>query len=270
MALAISGNLVASEGVALDLKRPIIGYENLFSAGVVSASTEAAANPPELATNTFTNDAWKASATGTNWLRVSLASADYCSYGALASHNLGTIGATVTFQYSTDGGTTWSNLADPFVPANDAPLMITFDQTLAAEFRVLLDSTSIPYIGVVQMGALLRCPSGVNVGFAPMNMSRDNRVTNSTTEGGHFVGRSLIRRGASGNIDLSLLDPDWVRDYWDAFADHAELKPFFFAWSPVNHPAEVVYCWTDGRIRTPEYHKAKFMRVSVNLKGVAR
>jgi len=68
-------------------------------------------------------------------------------------------------------------------------------------------------------------------------------------------------------LSFDLLTPNYVRNSWDVFIQHAELKPFFFAWDYANHPTEVAFCWTDKKITPPVYSMPNFMKVSLRLKA---
>ena len=122
-------------------------------------------------------------------------------------------------------------------------------------------------LGIVALGEKLAVPESVQVGFSPANLARTNKYLNSTSDEGHFLGRRLIRNGSEMSLSFDLMTPAFVRNSWDVFIQHAEVKPFFFAWDYANYPTEVAFCWTSGNIPKPVYSQPNFMRVALNAKA---
>jgi len=83
-----------------------IGYKNLFTtSGVtVTTSSDQSGFEKENAYDWKPYDWWKPSAGGVNWLRASFGGAKAADYMAISGHNIGTLGASVKCQYSTNGG----------------------------------------------------------------------------------------------------------------------------------------------------------------------
>ncbi len=269
MSLGFSGNLLLSTPGQVGY--PYVGYDNIFTyeTATVDANVEEPEHPKELAINGYTNDAWIGGAAVLNYLGVSLTAAKKVNYIGIAAHNLH-LARGVKVTYSTDGWATSVDATDWINPPTDSPVMAVFEPVYAAEFRVWIDADTLiaPYIGVLYVGEALQMEQGVEPSYAPIALARDNEATNSLTIGGHFVGRSIIRRGASGDLSLNGLTPEWVRGHWQAFMASAELKPFFFGWALQNYPWEVAYCWTDGGIKTPAYSTPTHMGVTLRLKGI--
>jgi hypothetical protein len=243
---------------------PRIGYKNLFeSASTVTASSEATGYEGSNVYNWDTSSYWKPAATGTHYLTATFSSAVTVDYFAIYAHNLHTYNASVQLQYSTDG-TTWNDATDPQAPSTSRPVFVSFTSILAAWLRIKLVTTSGPaQIGVASFGEAMIFPSGMKPGFQPPTLSREGKYMNSVSEGGQFLGRSLLRNGAKTKIDLILLDPLWVRENWEPFIRHAEAMPFFFSWDYENHPNEAAFCFTSGKIPPAKYSDPQFMSVSL-------
>jgi hypothetical protein len=247
-----------------DSASPRIGYKNLFeSASTVTASSEASGFEGSNAYNWDTASYWKPSATGTHYLTATFSSAVTADYFAIYAHNLNTYNASVKLQYSTDGSS-WSDATSAQAPSTSRPILVSFTAILAAWWRIELVTSSGPaQIGVAAFGEALVFPCGMKVGFQPPTLSREGKYMNSKSEGGQFLGRSLLRNGAKTKIDLDLLDPLWVRNNWEPFIRHAEIKPFIFSWDYENHPNEAAFCFTSGKIPPARYSEPNFMSISL-------
>lgn len=267
MALALSGSLALSDSASYSDRLPRILYHNHLEDATVTASTEQTGYGVGNTYDGFTDTAWIGDEGETSWtitVSKSGASADYC---ALMAWDLS--GTTITVQSSDDGGTTWDDVAGP-VMSTDRVVAFLFDEETHDLWRVSFSGTTPPEVASVSLGLATDMPRGLPVGFEPPRQARNNTITNNRTDQGHLAGRSIIRRGIETSLSFKHLDPDWIRDTWEPFIDHAETKPWFFVWSPVDWPNEVAFLWTDGDIRPPRYSSAKYMDVQLSVKGFAK
>ena len=251
------------------MSNPVIGYNNLLESGTVSASTEATGYEKENAFDWLTYDWWKPTAV-TAYLTVDMGSATACDYFALAGHDLGTQGAGVVLQYSTDNFA--ADINDAFTtltPSDDSVIFQSFTSQSKRYWRVKL-TTAVASLGTVAFGERLDMPEGMGVGFIPPTMSFDDDVTNNRAHGGAYLGRSVLREGASGSISFDLLTPAFVRSDWMPFIEHARSKPFFLSWDETNYSGEAAYCWTDGAITPPKYSHTNYMSASLKYKALTK
>lgn len=244
-----------------------IGYKNLFTtSGVtVATSSDQTGFEKENAYDWKSYTWWKPSAAGANWLRASFGAAKSADYMAISGHNIGTLGATVKCQYSTNGGSTWNDIGGTIAPADDNVIFVVFDSTSAADWRIYTDSACT--IGVVSIGETTELPVGMGVGFNIPTMAQNDKFNTSVSEGGEHIGNSLRRQNLSFTISLNLVDPAWIRSTWQDFIDHARLYPFFFSWDSENHSDEAVYCWVNKAIAKPSYISPVRGKVSLNVEG---
>ncbi len=122
-------------------------------------------------------------------------------------------------------------------------------------------------VGVITLGEKLTIPESMRAGFSPANLARTNKYLNSTSDEGQFLGRRLISNGSSMNLSFNILTPEFARSSWDVFIQHAEVKPFFFAWNYDSYPTEVAFCWTTGKIKPPTYGSQTYMTASLKVKA---
>ena len=88
------------------------------------------------------------------------------------------------------------------------------------------------------------------------------------SDGGHFLGQYIKRKGVKGNLTLRHLEAAWYRANFDLFVMAAREFPFFVAWRPITWPREVAYAWTDSNIKPKNMGKKDFMEVNFNFTGI--
>ncbi len=248
-----------------------IGYKNLFTTtGVtVTASTEAAGYEKENAYDWVGYDWWKPTAVGDSWLRASFVAGQTSDYMAIWGHNIGTSGASVKPQYSTNGGSTWNDAAAAVAPSDDSTLFFSFASVNAADWRVLVNApTTIPFIGGAQIGDALTLAHNMDVGFSPPSLVPEIELKTARSESGAFIGGSRMSVGIKSSFKLTNLNPAWVRSNWIPFIDHAQIpRPFVLSWDSVTNPTEVVLAWTTKQIQRPSYSSSLQMDISLDFEG---
>lgn len=249
-----------------------IGYKNLFeSSGVtVTASTEATDYAKENAYDGFGYDWWKPTTTGDSWIRASLTSSKVANYMAVWAHNLGDTNSFVKPQYSTNGGSSWSDAADPQSPGTNRTLFFTFDDILAKDWRLLVTNpTSIAVIGGIMIGEILNLPKKMEVGFMPPTLVPIVKLKTTLSETGSFIGGRKISEGMEGSFSLTSIDPVWVQSEWSQFITHAQTpKVFVLAWDITNHSSQIVLCWITKQMQKPAYSSPLYMDIMLSFKGI--
>jgi hypothetical protein len=183
-------------------------------------------------------------------------------YYGIAAHNLQ--GYNVLLQVW--DGEYWITIDEVLVPTS-SPFMRVFPEVVGGRFRFYFPDGPALSIGVIFLGRLMYLERGVFVGHRPISLNRTDNILNSVTEGGQFIGRSIISEGGETLIDLEQLSANWIRDEWAPFWLHARLRPFFFAWHSILYPWEVTYCWSMGTPE-PEIIGHEFYRVSLPVRGL--
>jgi len=248
-----------------------IGYKNIFNnvGATVTASSEATGFAKENAYDYFGYDWWKPTTTGVSWLRASFASATNANYMAIWGHDLGTQGSNVKPQYSTSGGAIWVDAASVNSPSNNNVLFFSWDTKTAADWRILVTNpTTIASIAGVQIGEALIMDHNMEIGYAPESLAPVIESKTAQSESGAFIGGSQLHKGIKGSINLTNIDPVWVRSEWQPFINHAQTpKPFVWVWDSVTHPTEIVLGWVSGQIQAPRYSSSLYMDISLNFEG---
>jgi len=215
---------------------PLIVWEQLAASAATGVGTqvETAANALDPATYNF----WAATPNVSDAaaLDLTLAAGAAVNFVGLAAHNLADIGATVTLQYSTDGGSSWTDSAAPAVtPADNRAIGFRFAVSTAADWRLAIsDAADDAVIGVALAGREIVIERRLYQGYAPPLTPNRVELLSNISEGGHFLGNSAMRTGSQVTASLSHVTPSQIRSAaWLAFQQAFNAgTPFFWAWRP--------------------------------------
>jgi hypothetical protein len=238
-----------------------IGWENLAYGLTPTSSTAAAGFPAIAATYPTTFEFWKPTALPAAW-GIDFGSAktvDYC--GLVGDLN----GATIEIQ-SSSNFSTWTTRGT-IGPTTDRINMALFLPVEARYWRLLV-TVAIPSIAVVYLGQALAMQRKIYQGHTPLTLSRMTELSNNMSDGGQYLGRSVIRKGAQTSCDWSHLTADWYRANFDPFVKAARTAPFFIGWRPESYPNELGYVWTDNDIAPQNTGPKNYMSVGVSFMGL--
>lgn len=256
---------VISGAALVDAHLPRIGYTNLFRGpGTVAASTEDSDYPKENAFNGLTYDGWRGTGTGNDeWLRVQVAPQN-ADYMAVAVHTLAN--SIVTPQRSNDGSA-WTDLDNAYAVPDNRPIVWEFPSVSAAYWRLLVQGPlEVVGIGAIHVGLKTPLQFGLPQGWEPPSLNEDVEFTNSISEGGQTLGRSVLRRGAKAEVASEMVSYIWARDTWLAFQEVAESYAVFFWWT-YDGRAEIIYGGVmdkQARFRTTRDISTQFRIAGIN------
>jgi hypothetical protein len=238
-----------------------IGYQNLTYGLTATASSAAAGFPAIAATYPTTFEYWTPTALPAAW-GVDFGSAksvDYC--GIVGDLN----GATIEIQ-SSSNFSTWT-ARGTIGPTTDRINMALFLETSVRYWRLYVTG-GLPNIAVVHLGKALAMQRKIYQGHTPLTLSRTTELSNNMSDGGQYLGRSVIRKGAQTSCNWSHLKADWYRANFDPFVKAARTGPFFIGWRPESYPSELGYVWTDNDIAPTNSGPRDFMSVGVSFMGL--
>ncbi len=254
--------------------RPRILWNNLMVTGSPSSITPSA--EPDPANYPYQNaydgrsyTYWKVPS-GTQYLTAVFPSGKAVNAYALyltGDETIAHLGGTVTFQYSQDGGATWVDFLPAEAPIDSTPIYRQKSTVTATRWRWKFDCASAHYVSVLSFGTDFQFERGCWTGFSPPKLARATELTNNVSQGGNFLGRSIIRNGMSTSFNLDFLSASFVRGYWFDFVVWAERKPWFLLWNKKDYPADAAFCWTDGAIGEPMYSAPNFMSAKMKIQG---
>jgi hypothetical protein len=263
MAVIISSDLVLTPDVGTEpLTHARIGYKKIT--GTITASTTDVGFSAESPDNEMTYSFWKPTSMPATWEIDTTTAADV-NYMAIAAHTCGTDQSSVKAEYW--DGAVWQEINE-VLPPNDAPLVFLFNTKTRTKYRFTFTGSTAPRIGVVYMGQTMDMTRGLTGGRPLITLQRKTISRPVSSEGGQWLGRSVVRKGATATYNWTALEHDWYVSDFDPFVEHSESKPFFVIWNPQDYPTEVGYVWTTQNIDPSLMGVRDFMQVSMNCEGL--
>lgn len=236
----------------------LVGWDNLGAGATLSGTAVLANGQRENAVDGNTYDHWLPDVTGTEAiLRFDFAAPVTIPLVAIAGHNAGSLGATVRVERSTDGATWSDGGAGVASPADDRPIAWRMVETGAdaAHWRIRFQGLTAGdplRVAVAFLGPELLFPDRQYRGFAPALVPTDVEVQSNVSVGGNLLGSVVTKRGSTLQLALKSLPQPWVRANLPGFLTHfAEVRGFFLAWRPGDHPEDLHYGWRSGEVPRP-------------------
>lgn len=243
-----------------ELTHARIGYESIAYGKTPTASSAASGYPAIAATYPTTYEYWQPNTVPATWA-IDNAVPVACDFvGLVGDFN----GGTVDVQYS-DDGSSWTTQVSGQITGRVT--MFLFESVTARYWRIQV-TNQIPSVSVVYIGKALAMQRRIYQGHSPLTLSRNTELTNNISEGGQYLGRSIVRQGVATDAAWSHLKADWYRSNFDPFVQSARTLPFFFAWRPSQFPQELGFVWTDGDVQPTNSGPKDYMSVSLNMRGI--
>jgi hypothetical protein len=264
--------------------RAVIAYDSIFRrADLLVTADYVDGYPPENAFDDLTYDDWQTPSpfgsggesdsdfdTDYQYLTASFDEAVSCDYVAIALHDLYSKNAVIDFQRWNSDISEWESVLPNggFVPVSDSPFLVTFDLATSTSWRLRITTGEGVRIGILFAGIAMPLQRFVRVGHVPAPFNEELTQITNESEGGHFIGRSLVRRSNVADLQLSWLTPTWVREHWKVFQQHARTLPFFFAWDRRDFPDEVIFGYADS-VPRPALMNPLYEAVNLRMRGIA-
>ena len=266
--------LAAAAASATPLTHARIGYQTWtrdLAVSSVSVSSEEADAPGDAPLRPDTYEFWQAQSLPATW-RVDLGTARDVDYVGIAGHTVGTKGASVVAEYSTNDAD-WTEFVPGTAPGTDAPILFLGDSVFARYWRLTVDGVDSPgdppQIAVVHVGQVLAMQRMIYGGHVPITLARETVLKRAMSRGGRFLGQNIRRQGVMTDAAFRNLTPDWYRDNFDPFVKSARRFPFFFGWRPALYPAEIAYAWAANDIAPSNMGTGQgLMQVSFGMRGI--
>ena len=213
--------------------------DNIYTYGTVTWSSQATGFAALNVADDETWNSWKPTAVPAT-ISCDVGFDKNCNCAGIAAHNLGSSGATVQVQYSDDGAA-WTTVAT-YAPLTDEDIMIFWDLETHRYWRLRVTG-AVANIGVLFIGVRLVFPVTVLSGHKPLHHSRKVELLTNTSMTGQFLGNRRLKQSAQTNVNLGLLDRDWVEGTLPTFEDHYNNgRTFFYCSDPTNAPKDFGYC----------------------------
>jgi len=203
-----------------------------------------------------TFDSWIATPSGGQvTLELELTTAQSLSFAAIAAHNLGTIGADVRVQFSTDGGSIWTDAGAGITsPEDDQAIAFYFDAITSDHwrFKVTGAGSNDVEIAVALFSNPITIEQRIYQGYAPPITPNAVDLQSNVSEGGNLLGSATVRKGSRASAGLTHIDPTFLRGAtWTSFQAHFNGGGgFFWLWRPTKYE-DAFYAWRDGGVIAP-------------------
>lgn len=272
-----------------DLKPPRIGFNNYMGEATLSSSdSDVATFEHDGLKNPLSYDLWKPAAFPYS-LHIDLGARRFIDYFGFAAHSLG--GCSVQVLTSEDDTNYLEVDRITFTNDNDAmiltkPILVRYVRLVFSGWRYVpraslnfvtaeysehtdpATNTGGAHCGVLYMGQSLKMPYSIYGGHTPAPLSEKVESVPTKSNGGHWLGRSIVRRSNSEQFAFKYLGAAWYRDNFQAFVEHAKTLPYFALWRPIEFADEAIFGTTTGTIAPQNTGPGDMMSVSFNVEGV--
>lgn len=267
--IVISKALILSPPDEIPLGTPLIGWRNVVTPALVSASSAESDFPAINVANPSTVLKWVAAAAAEQFVTVTFSEVEEVDYVGIARHNFGSAGIPVCIQARYEG--VWETISDEVVPANDTPLLFRFERTAPEALRVRMSAgTGAPTMAVLYVGKLLVMERGARIDTprTPPHMGRVDKVIQGRADSGDHLGTIITGRHTEFSEQFSYLRPDWYRAEFDPFVEVAAERPFFYAWRPIEYPLDVGYAKLSADPKPIEDGSTRRLSVELEMRGL--
>lgn len=257
MAFVLSGSVTGTTRLC---------YNNLLENGTVTASSEAVGFAVSNAYNWLTNDYYKPTTGGTTTIDLTLTTGAPADYFAFYGTDLGSLSGTIKLQYH--NGATYVDAFTAQGVFGTEPFIKFFDSKTSDKWRVVITSTGVFAIASIAFGEYIALEHGLHVGFTEPKLARETETIGNISDGGVFLGRSIISKGFRTRMNIEFMSETFTRDKWLPFVRHAEKKPFYLAWDYDRYPNEAAFCWTDGDISKLNRTQKRLFSTNFKIMGL--
>lgn len=249
---------------------PLIAYDQVVTETNVVADTANAAFPISRVANWETHLYWMAADNTTQYVTVTTDGVAPVEFVALAGHNLGTAGITVSVEKFLSGA--WINVGASHLPDDDRVIIWQMSPQVMAQFRVKFVGGSTPaQLAVLMAGDLLIMERGIYSRHVPITYGFKTDVANGFSNSGQFLGRIIEGETRESAATFRLLTPSWFRANIPPFMEAAQEHPFVFVWRPDEYPEEVgfVVLTEDINPMPEDASSNNLVTFDVKMEGVA-
>lgn len=279
MTIAVAAARSSALVAANENNNPFVAWDNqaALATAVLGGTAVLTDGARANAVSGTTFDYWKPNVTATTaQFQVTFPTARTISFVGIAAHSLGTLGATISVQRSTNGGVNWSDAGAGTIVAIDNNVigfrMVTSGND-AADWRINITGLTAGanlFIGVIFFGSDLVIPTRFYGGFSPAIVPTEVQLQSNVSVGGNLLGSQVIGQGSTLAAQLRHLDPAFVRGAsFMGFMRHFNAgKGLFFAWRPTLYADDIHYCWRDGNpIRPANMGVLGYMEAELSMRA---
>jgi hypothetical protein len=127
---------------------------------------------------------------------------------------------------------------------------------------VITVGTGALLIRQLVVGEAMTAERGQWASATPPTFYQGIKVTNSISQNGSILGRSIKRVEKQGQIKLDHLSASWVRSTWEPFAQHAARYAFIYQWNERDYPLETAFAIAQD-IKAPNHTNSGLLSVDM-------
>jgi len=239
-----------------------IGWQDAIES--ISATSAESAQPASSALTYQTYERWRPTSSPAT-LTASF-SAQTIEYIGIAAHTL-RIADSVTLEVRQ--GSTWTPVTTDLVswPQDNEAIMVLIEPRQLTGVRLTIEySGDAPTVGKMAAGKVLAMRRPFYSGHAPGMLSRSTRRQPSVSEGGEWLGNTVIRQARSTTLSWEHIEANWYRINVDPFVQHARGKPFFVAWNPLRF-TDCLYGMLTGDVSPQNMGIRDYMAFSIDVRA---
>jgi len=265
MSILLAPSLVVAPSSVLPARHPVIGWHNLVLFGNLAADSEADTYPVTNLANPATTNRWLSGSTAEQLVTVSGLEGEV-DYVAIARHNFGSAGVTVSVEGKISGGS-WEELFPGVLPGDDSPMMLRIASDFYTDVRLrLIPQDDPPFAAVLYVGQALVMLRPMQPGFTPIGDAKSHNLVGGWSQSGEMLGSIIDGSMSSNSASFILIDVEWYRETMRPFVLAANLgEPFFFAWNPEDQPNDVAYCVASSGEVQPSINQMSGRHIDITL-----
>lgn len=264
MSIALTGTLTATTTADHPLDLPRLCVQTWVPGSTISADSDTDATPAIAVRSPLTYSYWQAE-TMPAVLTVDFGQARQVDYAAVYVRM--PEDSSTQFMVETFDGLTWTQQGDSTSIVRDGSIVWLFDKHSAEQIRLTVTGDA-PMVATFQAGLATVIPMGFQSGFSPASLNPQDEYTNTVSEGGQVLGRSVVRSGMEQAISIQPIKPEWVRDEWPGLRRLLRNRGAWLVWNAKDYPREIVYGMSSGNPST-SYSHTNYMSINLNLEGPA-
>jgi hypothetical protein len=149
---------------------------------------------------------------------------------------------------ATTAASDWYDVTSWLAPDDDQPLFALFAPRQALAVRVIVTQGTAPDIGIIRCGLATEFPRpSAYVGRQDYNDLIQDEFRANESEGGHVLGRYVVRRSQPVSLAVAHLSEAWKASTLDPLIDHMRTRPVFVADRPFTAPRSVAFGYATGK-----------------------
>ena len=133
------------------------------------------------------------------------------------------------------------------------------------KIRFVITAATVLDIRQLMVGEAMDAEQGAWASASPPTFNSGVKFTNTMSQNGALLGRSIKREDRKGKIMLEYLSDSWVRSTWEEFSTYFSRYPFFYQWDPNGHPLDVAFAYAEA-VNPPKHSQHGFLTVDIPIK----